>query len=249
MDKDENYYTYEATNQEFSNWYQDTHQEDHFVRPSVTVDAVVISFDEDSSTTKILTVKRKANPFKGEQALPGTFLKHSDTSARDAIVNEIVFETGYDRELIEHALVEVGTFSNQGRDPRGWVISISFACYVDLKQANQNENSGGYDLRWTPLSEINLTAFDHQTIIQSAIKRTAEIIETSSIPYYALGTSFPLSSAYSYYAAVAENVPSTLGNFGRVYGTNRHLFTRTDETVRVKGAKKPAFLWEIEKLK
>jgi 8-oxo-dGTP diphosphatase len=121
--------------------------------PMITVDAIIERDD------KILLIKRKNEPFRGEWALPGGFVEYGE-SAEDAIIRESKEETNLDIAI--KALL--GVYSKPGRDPRGHVISI---CYV---AAAKGEEKGGTDASdatfFTPaeIKKLKL-AFDHEDII------------------------------------------------------------------------------------
>ena len=55
-------------------------------RPAVTVDNVIFTFEDKQ--LKVLLVKRREEPFKGEWALPGGFVE-IDESLEDAAQREL----------------------------------------------------------------------------------------------------------------------------------------------------------------
>ena len=72
----------------------------------------------------ILVVKRKFTPGKGLYALPGGFLKVSET-IRSGIIRELKEETRIDvskQELLD-SIRDIKVFDYPGRDPRGRVIT------------------------------------------------------------------------------------------------------------------------------
>ncbi|MBU2560394.1 NUDIX hydrolase [archaeon] len=119
----------------------------------VTVDAVI---ERDG---KILLIKRKNEPFKGDFALPGGFVEYNE-SAEDAIKREAEEETGLDITI--KALL--GVYSKPGRDPRGHVVSI---CYVATAIGEERGGSDAADAAFFTLVEIKKLklAFDHRDII------------------------------------------------------------------------------------
>lgn len=121
--------------------------------PMVTVDAVI---ERDG---KILLIKRKNEPFKGDFALPGGFVEYNE-SAEDAIKREAEEETGLDITI--KALL--GVYSKPGRDPRGHVVSI---CYVATAIGEERGGSDAADAAFFTLVEIKKLklAFDHRDII------------------------------------------------------------------------------------
>ena len=129
---------------------------ENYERPSVTTDvaAFTIGSKEENSyrhnpenTLLILLIKRGEHPFKDQWALPGGFLRPSET-VEECALREIVEETGVNPSTIK----PVGVFSKPGRDPRGWIISNAFAsiiCDADIKTANGYDAS---DAKWFAVS-------------------------------------------------------------------------------------------------
>src|SRR5262245_61663020 len=84
--------------------------------PLLTVDCVVVDADG-----RVLLVRRRNPPFKGQLALPGGFVKIGET-VEAACRREVCEETGI--ELRKLRLVSV--YSDPARDPRGHICSVAF---------------------------------------------------------------------------------------------------------------------------
>ena len=116
-----------------------TYDMNAFDRPSVATDVVVLSmFEEQRENHRrdsqirlhLLLVKRGEHPYMGDWALPGGFLRPTET-VEECAVREIREETN----LSLATLIPIGTFSEPERDPRGRIISISFASIINEKMA------------------------------------------------------------------------------------------------------------------
>ena len=128
-------------------------------RPGVGVDNVILV------GTKVLLIKRGQDPFEGYWALPGGFVNE----------NEPV-EIAARRELAEESHctfvgepVLIGVFSGPGRDPRGWMISVSFG--IQLDELDLSTLAAGDDAKEVGLFELNELpplAFDHAQIVAAA---------------------------------------------------------------------------------
>lgn len=110
-----------------------------FERPSVATDVVVLSmFEEQSESHRkdsqirlhLLLVKRGEHPYMNDWALPGGFLRPTET-VEECAVREIWEETN----LSLSTLIPIGIFSEPERDPRGRIISLSFASVINEKMA------------------------------------------------------------------------------------------------------------------
>ena len=120
--------------QEFLSSY---HPED-YERPSVTVDMVLLAIGNDEAKNyrklpkkklKVLLVKRKEHPFKGNRALPGVFATQKET-LEEAALRGLKKETGVDNIYLEQ-LYTIGT---PDRDPRTWVITCAYMALVQQEK-------------------------------------------------------------------------------------------------------------------
>ena len=98
---------------------------DKYVKPSVSVDMVVLGINKDYTGIKILLIKRGAHPYIDHWALPGGFVK-PDESTAEAAARELKQETG----LKDVYLEEIHTFSSPDRDPRMRIISDAYLALV-----------------------------------------------------------------------------------------------------------------------
>jgi 8-oxo-dGTP diphosphatase len=132
--------------------------------PKLTVDGVL--FKED----KILLVKRKNPPFQGMWALPGGFVEYGETTEH-AAVREFKEETGLSLEISSL----LGVYSDPNRDPRGHTISIVYIMN-DYNNAIPKGGDDAVDARFHPLKSLPDLSFDHDKIIQDAIRRKKDVL-------------------------------------------------------------------------
>ncbi len=130
-----------------------------YERPSLTTDIVAFMIrSEESGNYKrdsenrlsILLIKRGAHPYKDFWALPGGFL-HPGETIEECAFREIVEETS----VKPVSLMPVGTFSEPGRDPRGWIISNAFASIISEESIRQVGGDDASDAQWFDIR------FDH----------------------------------------------------------------------------------------
>ncbi|GAB2768748.1 NUDIX domain-containing protein [Salinimicrobium soli] len=137
---------------------------------SVTTDCVV--FLKNGSKEKVLLVKRKKDPFKGQWAIPGGFLEEDEAMEKGA-ARELKEETGL--EISD--LHQLKAFGKVDRDPRGRTISIAFFGVITSEE-KVTGNDDAEDAQWFPLDNLPALAFDHDEIIQVAIDRFKQTIFT-----------------------------------------------------------------------
>lgn len=127
------------------NDFLETYDINQYDRPSIAADIAVFSIGSKivegtdyrklpTKTLRLLLIRRAEQPFQGEWALPGGFVKKGET-IQEAARRELKEETGTDKAYLE--LCDV--FSDSGRDPRGWIISQSF-----LAVLNENDLANGH---------------------------------------------------------------------------------------------------------
>lgn len=134
---------------------------DVFEKPSVTVDAVVISWD-----WRILLVRRKNNPYKGFWALPGGFVNEGE-EPKDAVLRELQEETNLTNATVQKI---VGVYGGQGRDSRGWIISIGYRILPHPGHMSQIvAQDDAVEVDWFLLDDLPILAFDHNSIVIDAL--------------------------------------------------------------------------------
>lgn len=136
-----------------------------YPHPSVTTDCVIFGFDGNS--IQILLIERGSEPFKGEWAFPGGFL-NPDETAEDGAIRELKEETGLSKISIE----QLHTYTDPYRDPRERVITIAFYSLIHIQEVKCGDDAA--KAKWFPLDNIPKLAFDHETILNDAIKRLRE---------------------------------------------------------------------------
>jgi len=139
-------------------------------RPAVTVDVVLVAPSE--GRLKVLLVQRSRPPFAGCWALPGGFVEPNEpleTAARRELREETGAEPAH--------LVQVHTFGDPGRDPRGWTISVAYLALLgegDVRAWQPQAGSDASKVGWFDLDDPPPLAFDHGWILSYAARRLAE---------------------------------------------------------------------------
>jgi len=134
-------------------------------RPAVAVDIAL--FRTINSTPQVLLIMRDRDPFKDCYALPGGFVEEEE-SLEEAAQRELQEETG----VSQSDLIQIHTFSQPDRDPRGRVISTAFGAVIKKEtQIQLKAGSDAADAAWIDLEKLPDLAFDHQSIIQWAAAR------------------------------------------------------------------------------
>lgn len=132
-----------------------------YPRPAVTADCIVITREAEP---KVLLIQRGSEPFKGRWAFPGGFMNMDETTEQCAI-RELEEETG----LHVNNVVQIGAYSKVDRDPRGRTVTIAYLAILDRPLAVIGQDDAA-KAEWWPLSNLPELAFDHDKIMQDAIR-------------------------------------------------------------------------------
>ncbi len=134
-----------------------------YPRPAVTIDCLL--FARQNNAIHVLLIQRDKPPFEGKWAFPGGFVE-IDENLEKAAHRELKEETNL--EGIE--LRQLHTFGKVDRDPRGRTISVVYYGFVPDWNTVAKAGSDAREAKWFPLSNLPKLAFDHDEIIDFAIK-------------------------------------------------------------------------------
>lgn len=126
--------------------------------PLLVVDAVV--FDTKG---RVLLIRRKNPPFKGQHALPGGFVDIGET-VEDACRRELMEETG----VAAGKLTLVGVYSDPKRDPRGHSVAVAFLARVRSPKTLAGDDAAAVE--WVEDRRHLDLAFDHSDILRDAAR-------------------------------------------------------------------------------
>jgi len=170
---------------------------DDTYKSAFSVDNVIFGFDNDN--LKLLLIKRKSDPFRGNWALPGDIVSPSE-DLDQAAIRVLEQLTGVKNVFLE----QVHTFGKVDRHPRGRVITIAYYSLINIKQVNIVADSFADKVAWKELRSIDKLAFDHFQIIQTCLKRLRRDLKFGPIGFELLPEKFTLTELQRLYEAVLE---------------------------------------------
>lgn len=200
--------------------------------PAVAVDIVVVALN--AGRPHVLLIRRGQEPFEKQLALPGGFLKPTET-----------VEAAASRELLEETGVNVaapqqfGIYSDPGRDPRDRVISIAYVACVVLDDVRALAGSDAAEADWHDWSSLPPLAFDHATILNEAKTFLRREVNRSPIALDLIRSPFRFADFQTATEAILST-PLDKRNFRRQID-ERGWVVETDDIMR--GRHRPAKLF------
>ena len=129
------------------------------------IHVITALFTVEQGVTKVLLIKRKNEPFLGDQVLTG-----------GALYNNEDLESGAFRELKEKTGIEnieikqFKAFGKVNRSPVMRMVAVGFIGIIDSKRVNilrETKNTSNAD--WFPINKIPPLGYDHEEILQDAL--------------------------------------------------------------------------------
>ena len=169
--------------------------ESDYPKPSVTVDITIFAIKDNE--LKVLLIKRSIEPFKNMWAIPGGFVRINE-SLEQAAKRELEEETGVKDVYLE----QLFTFGDVERDPRGRVITVAYFALVNSEKIKLEAKTDVSKAKWFSVSKLPKLAFDHEKILQYALKRLRWKFEYTTVAFSLLPKKFTLTQLQKIYEIV-----------------------------------------------
>ncbi len=192
----------------------------------VTTDCIIFTYEDWQ--LKVLLVRRGGEPYKGEWAFPGGFLRMDETAEQGAL-RELREETA----LVPSALVQLGVFSDIDRDPRERVITIAW--YALVKPYAVVGGDDADEAVWCPVDKLPPLAFDHRKLFDAAMERLRRDIFFQPVGFDLLDDEFTIPDLQRLYEAILgvkfdrRNFQRKIISSGILEATSENEETRTTE--------------------
>jgi len=179
---------------------------------SLTVDLVVLTVRDGQ--LQVLLIVRGAEPYAGQLALPGGFLRPGE-DLEVAARRELWEETGVEGGMLH--LEQLRTYAARERDPRGRVVTVAYLALapgLPIPSAGTDAQSA----RWEPvgnvLSRSVSLAFDHNQILADGVERARSKLEYTTLATVFCGETFTIGELRHVYEVV-WGMPLDPRNFNR----------------------------------
>jgi 8-oxo-dGTP diphosphatase len=168
-----------------------------YARPALTVDVVVFALDEPD--LQVMLIQRDIEPFAGDWALPGGFVRVEET-LDEAAARELREETG----LQDIYLEQLYTFGMVDRDPRERVVTVAYYALVNLVGHHVQASTDARRAAWFSVNDVPALAFDHRQILATALERLRSKVRYQPIGFELLPDKFTLRQLQHLYEIVLD---------------------------------------------
>jgi 8-oxo-dGTP diphosphatase len=162
----------------------------------VAVDSIIFGYDEGGRELKLLLLKRKFEPAKGEWSLMGGFLK-ADESVDDAAKRVLCQLTGLSDVYME----QLYAYGEIDRDPGDRIVSIAYFALIKINDSDLKLVKS-YGATWVPLSALPKLIFDHDQMVERAKKKLQVRARTQPIGFELLPEKFTVPQLQGLYEAI-----------------------------------------------
>lgn len=160
----------------------------------LAVDCIIFGFDHEG--LKILLIKRDFEPEKGKWSLIGGFLKR-DEILDNAAIRILNTYTGLNDIYME----QLYAYSEIDRDPVERTISVSYYALINIENHNA-ELIQNYHAKWFSINDMPKLIFDHDEMVQHAIRRLRYRTSIKPIGFELLPEKFTMRQLLELYEAI-----------------------------------------------
>ena len=158
---------------------------------------MILGFED--ARIKVLLIRRSIEPSYGEWALPGGFIRYSE-SIEDASARILKERTSVEGLYMK----QLGAFGSLDRFPLRRVITIVYYALVKPGQYFINPGPDASDARWFNVDEIPPLPFDHTEIVHATLSRLRREVKHKPVGFNLLPDKFPLLRLQELYEAIYE---------------------------------------------
>lgn len=171
-------------------------------RPAFPHHALAAVLQVRSARLHVMLWRRANDPFAGAWALPGGPLLDGETLGA-SVARQLASKV----EVAQLAhLEQLETRSDPGRDPRGRTVATA---YLGLIPADLDPVLPG-DTAWQPVDALPTTAFDHGSIVGSALARLRAKLSYTNVGFALAPPTFTVAELRDIYvAALGYEVTAT----------------------------------------
>ncbi len=162
----------------------------------VAVDCIIFGWDD--SQLKLLILKRNFEPAKGQNSLIGGFVREKESL--DEAARRILYElTG----LSDIYLEQLNAYGEVDRDPGERTISVAYFALLKIQNLDP-EHVRKHGAHWVPISKLPKLIFDHNLMVQKAIRRLRRRAKSEPTGFELLPRKFTLPQLQGLYEEIYQ---------------------------------------------
>jgi len=201
----------------------------------VAVDCIIFGFD--GKELNLLLIKRNFPPARGEWSLMGGFLERVE-SIDDAAKRVLKELTGMSNVYLE----QLQGYGEVERDPGQRVISIAY--YVLIKIDDYDEElAEKYNAKWFPINDFPKLIFDHNSMVNKALKRLQRKAQNQPIGFELIPRKFTIPQLQRLYEAIFRKEFDKRNFRKKILGF--HVLKKLEEKDK-ESSKKGAFYYQFD---
>ena len=205
-------------------------------RPAYPHHALAVVLQVRTARLHVMLWRRASEPFAGAWALPGGPLLADETLGA-SVARQLASKV--EVKQLAH-LEQLETRSDPGRDPRGRTVATAYLGLIpsDLDPALPE------DTAWHPVDALPTTAFDHGSIVGSALSRLRAKLSYTNLGFALAPPTFTVAELREIYvAALGYEVTAT--NLQRVLLRRGVLEATGEHTASGRAGGRPAMLYRF----
>jgi 8-oxo-dGTP diphosphatase len=202
----------------------------------VAVDCIIFGFD--GKELNLLLIRRNFSPAKGEWSLMGGFLKEKESI--DQAAERVLFKlTGLCNVFLE----QLQGYGELDRDPGERVISVAYYALIKIDDYDE-ELAQQYNAKWFPISDFPKLIFDHNIMVDKALRRLQRKAQNQPIGFELIPPKFTIPQLQRLYEAIFRK-EFDKRNFRKKI-LSFHVLKKLEEKDR-ESSKKGAYLYQFDR--
>ncbi len=204
----------------------------------VALDCIIFGFE--GGELKLLLLKRKFEPAKGEWSLMGGFLDKSESLDDGArrILHQL---TGLNDIYME----QLFTYGDVNRDSGERTISVTYYALIKVDE-NDRKLAEAHGAQWVAINKVPKLIFDHNKMVNKALSTLRSKIVRKPIGFELLPEKFTLPQLQNLYEAINQEQLDKRNFRKRILEIG--LLDKLDEKEK-ESSKKGAFYYKFNKEK
>lgn len=200
---------------------------------AMAVDAIVFAIIDEKLHVLVDDVNRPPH-YKNIDGFPGSLIQASET-AESALERTLKHKAGITKVFYE----QLYTFSAVDRDKRNRVVAVAYLCLArpNVVLSQQHESA-----HFIPVSSVKKLAYDHNAMLDTAVKRLKGKLAYTTIAKYLLPRHFTLTELQTIYEIILGQDLDKRNFRKKILGSN---IVKDTGTVQEGVKNRPAALYQF----